>query len=94
MVSSTGDDGMGRATDVRESRLEHVGQGSLILGISAMIIAAIPGVREAAWIPAVPAVILAMSTLGLGVQRKRYAVLGLVVGWFAFAYSFAMMLWG
>jgi hypothetical protein len=35
-----------------------------------------------------------MCTLGLGVERKRYATLGLVLGWFAFAYSFAMMLWG
>ena len=79
---------------LHESRLERVGQGSLLLGALAIVIAAFPTVREVAWIPAIPAVILAICTLGLGVGRKRYATLGLVLGWFAFAYSFAMMLWG
>ena len=79
---------------LHESRLERVGQLALLLGLAAMVVAAVPTVRDVAWIPAIPAVILAMCTLGLGVGRKRFAVLGLVLGWFAFAYSFAMMLWG
>ena len=79
---------------LHESRLERVGQAALLLGLVAMVIAFVPSVRDFAWIPAIPAVILAMCTLGLGVNRKRYAALGLLLGWFAFAYSFAMMLWG
>ena len=79
---------------LHESRLERVGQGALLLGVLAIVIAVVPSVRDVAWIPAIPAVILAMCTLGLGVSRKRYAALGLLLGWFAFAYSFAMMLWG
>ena len=80
--------------NLHESRLERIGQVALLLGVVAIAIALLPIVREVAWIPAIPAVILAMCTLGLGVERKRYATLGLVLGWFAFAYSFAMMLWG
>lgn len=79
---------------LHESRVERVGQGALVLGFIAIVIAVVPSVRDLAWIPAIPAVILAMCSLGLGVERKRYATLGLVLGWFAFAYSFAMMLWG
>ena len=94
MVTNTGDDRMATRPTLHESRLERVGQGALMLGVIAIAIALVPTVREAAWIPAIPAVILAMCTLGLGVERKRYATLGLVLGWFAFAYSFAMMLWG
>jgi hypothetical protein len=94
MVTNTGDERMGVRATVHESRLERVAQGSLLLGVLAIVIAAVPSVREVAWIPAIPAVILAMCTLGLGVERKRYATGGLVLGWFAFAYSFAMMLWG
>lgn len=79
---------------LHDSRLERVGRGALLLGLISVVIAVVPSVRELAWIPAIPAVILAMCSLGLGVERKRYATLGLMLGWFAFAYSFAMMLWG
>jgi len=80
--------------NLHESRLERVGQAALLLGLIAIVIALVPTVRELAWIPAIPAVVLAMCTLGLGVERKRFATVGFVLGWFAFAYSFAMMLWG
>ena len=94
MLTNTGDDRVAHVPALHESRLERVGQGSLLLGAMALVIALVPNARDFAWIPAVPAVILAMCTLGLGVERKRYATLGLMLGWFAFAYSFAMMLWG
>lgn len=94
MVTNTGDDRVAVRAPLHESRLERVGQGAVLLGVIAIAIAIVPALRELAWIPAIPAVILAMCSLGLGVQRKWYATLGLVLGWFAFAYSFAMMLWG
>lgn len=94
MVTNTGDERMSVRPTLNDSRLERVGQGALLLGVLAIVVAAVPTVREIAWIPAIPAVILAMCTLGLGIRRKRYATGGLVLGWFAFAYSFAMMLWG
>ena len=94
MVTNTGDERMGVRPTLHESRLERVGQGAMLLGVIAIALAIVPTVRDVAWIPAIPAVILAMCTLGLGVERKRYAIVGLVLGWFAFAYSFAMMLWG
>ena len=94
MVSNTGDGSVSRAATTREARLEQVSWVAVALGAVAMVITLLPETREAAWIPAVPAVILAVCSLGLGVERKRYATLGLVLGWFAFAYSFALMLWG
>lgn len=94
MVTNTGDDRVAPMPALHDSRLERVGRGALLLGLISVVIAVVPSVRELAWIPAIPAVILAMCSLGLGVERKRYATLGLMLGWFAFAYSFAMMLWG
>ena len=90
MVSNTGD-GVERAT---VSRAEHVGQGALVLGALSMVCVVIPATREMAWIVALPTVGIAVVALGIGAGRKRYATAALLLGWFAFAYSFALMLWG
>jgi hypothetical protein len=93
MVSNTGDR-IERSAAARVSRVEHVGQGALVLAVMAMIVALVPAVRDLAWLPAIPAVLLALSSMGSGVGRKRFSTAALLLGWFAFAYSLAMMLWG
>lgn len=93
MVSNTGD-GIEHAAVSRSARVEHVGQGALVLSAVAMVCAALPVTRELAWLPALPAVVLAVAALNIGAGRKRYATAALLLGWFAFSYSFAMMLWG
>jgi len=90
MVSNTRD-GVERAT---MARAEHVGQGALVLGALSMVCVVIPATRELAWVVALPAVAIAVAALGFGAGRKRYATAALLLGWFAFAYSFALMLWG
>ncbi len=76
------------------SRAEHVGQVALGLGALSIVCVVVPASRELAWLVALPTVGLAIAALGYGVGRKRYATAALLLGWFAFAYSFAMMLWG
>ena len=93
MVSDTGN-GIEQVRVSRSARVEHIGQAALVLSILALSGAALPSTRELAWIIAVPAVVLAVVSLYAGFGRKRYATAALLLGWFAFAYSFAMMLWG
>jgi len=93
MVSNTGN-GIERAAVSRIARVEHVGQLALVISIGALVCALMPGTREMAWMPALPAVVIAICVLGMGVGRKRYATAALMLGWFSFAYSFALMLWG
>ncbi len=93
MVSDTGD-GVERATVSRSARAEHVGQGALIIGALSVLCVVVPSTREVAWVVALPAVAIAVVALGVGAGRKRYATAALLLGWFAFAYSFALMLWG
>ena len=90
MVSNTGDN-VERAT---VSRAEHVGQAALVVGALSMVCVVVPASRELAWVVALPAVAIAVAALGFGTGRKRYATAALLLGWFAFAYSFALMLWG
>jgi hypothetical protein len=93
MVSNTGDSAE-RATVSRSTRTEHVGQAALVIGGVAMLCVVVPQTREMAWVVALPAVLIAVATLGAGEGRKRFAAAALLLGWFAFAYSFALMLWG
>jgi len=93
MVSDTGN-GIERAAVSRTARIELVGQASLIVGFVALAATLFEQTREMAWIPALPAILLAIAALNIGDCRKRYATAGLMLGWFAFAYSFALMLWG
>ena len=93
MVSNTGN-GIERAAVSRIARVEHVGQAALVIGFASLICAVFEATREMAWMPALPAVVIAICALGMGVGRKRYATAALMLGWFSFAYSFALMLWG
>lgn len=90
MVSNTG----GGVKRVAVSRAEHVGQGALVLGVLSIVCVVVPTTRELAWVVALPSVVIAIAALGFGAGRKRYATAALLLGWFAFAYSFALMLWG
>ena len=93
MVSNTGG-GIDRARLTRAARAEHVGKAALVLGGIALVCAVVPLTCEAAWVAALPAVVIALASLNAGAGRKRFATAALLLGWFAFAYSFAMMLWG
>lgn len=93
MVSNTGN-GIERAAISRIARVEHLGQAALAIALVAMAFTLFADTRELAWIPALPAVALAVCALGFAVGRKRYATAALMLGWFSFAYSFALMLWG
>ena len=86
--------GVKQAAPTPASRGEHVGQAALVLGAVAFACAVFPLTREAAWVAALPAVVLALVSLNAGRGRKRFAAAALLLGWFAFAYSFAMMIWG
>jgi hypothetical protein len=78
----------------QESGLQAVGIGALVFAVAAMVLAFVPGFSQSAWIPALAAIALALFALGMHVGRKLYAGVGLILGWFAFAFSFALMLWG
>ena len=93
MVSNTGN-GIERAAVLRTARIEHLGQAALAIAVVAIGFSVFTETREMAWIPALPAVALAVCALGFAVGRKRYATAALLLGWFSFAYSFALMLWG
>jgi hypothetical protein len=93
MVSDTGNKSE-RSAMARITRSEHLGQGALVLGVAALACAIVPPTVEVAWVAALPAVILALLAMSIGPGRKRYAALALLFSWFAFSFSFAMMLWG
>ena len=93
MVTHTRD-GIEHATVSRGARVEHLGQVAVVIGMVALVCAVIPITCELAWLAAVPAVVLAIIALNAGAGRKRYSTAALLLGWFAFSYSFAMMLWG
>ena len=67
---------------------------ALVIGLVALVCAVIPITCELAWLAAVPTVVLALIALNSSAGRKRYSTAALLLGWFAFSYSFAMMLWG
>ncbi len=90
MATSTSE----RVEPARRTGREVVALCSLVLGVIAIAAAVIPASCEMAWIPAAVAVALGFGVLELGLRRKRYALLGILLGWFAFSYSFALMVWG
>jgi hypothetical protein len=93
MVSNTRD-GVDRAAANRSARMERVGIVALVLAVLASIVGAVEFTREFAWLLALPAVLLAMLAASAEEGRKFYAACALLLGWFAFAFSFALMIWG
>jgi hypothetical protein len=94
MVSDTQDARRHRHAVVREVRLERLAQVAAVVGVVSILLAALPDARLMAWVPALVAVFVAGSAVALGLGQRRYAALAIVLGWFAFSYSFALMLWG
>lgn len=94
MLGNTEDGALSRRDVQRETRLEHVAQAAVVLGVLAIAVASVPSVRFAAWIPAIPALVLAAGALALGIRRRLSAGFALVLGWFALSYSVALALWG
>ena len=97
MVSDAGNDmfqTVGRRAATRELRLEGLGVVSIVLGAAAIVVFFIPGMDELAWVPATPAVMLGAIDLGLKVNRRRYAIIGMMLGVVAFSWSVAMVLFG
>jgi hypothetical protein len=94
MVSETGQHTYVRAAAAREFRLEYLGILALGLSLVSVVLSIFHETRELAWLAALPAVLLAGISLGMQVSRKRYATVALLLGWFCFALSFAMMIWG
>lgn len=78
----------------RVSGREVVAGCALVLGVVAIVAAAFPVSCRLAWIPAVVAVIAGFGVLEVGLRRKRYALAAILLGWVAFSYSFALMMWG
>lgn len=97
MVSDAGNDvfkTVGGRVSTRELGLEGVGVISIVLGAAAVVVFFIPGFEELAWMPAIPAVLLGAVDLGLKVNRRRYAIVGMMLGVVAFSWSLAMVLFG
>ena len=94
MVSEIGSDTMRRRVGAREARLEGLGVCAIALGAVAVVVFFVPGLDEFAWLPAVPAIILGWVDLGLKVDRRRYAIIGMMLGVTAFSWSVAMVLFG
>ena len=93
MVTNAGSS-IKRAATSRIARVEHLGQVALVIAIGSLLCTVFEATREMAWMPALPAIVIAICILGMSVGRKRYATAALMLGWFSFAYSFALMLWG
>lgn len=97
MVSDAGNDmfqTVGRRATTRELRLEGLGVVSIVIGAAAVVVFFVPGFDEMAWMPAAAAVLLAVIDLGLRVNRRRYAIIGMMLGVVAFSWSVAMVLFG
>ena len=97
MVSDTGNDAFGTARSrsaAREVRLEGLGVISIVLGAASVVVFFLPGFDELAWMPALAAVVLAAVDLGFKVNRRRYAIIGMMLGVVAFSWSMAMVLFG
>ena len=97
MVSDTGNDAfgrVGRSSSTRELGLEGLGVVSIVLGAAAVVVFFIPGFDELAWVPAVPALLLGALDLALGVNRRRYAIMGMMFAVVALSWSVAMVLFG
>jgi len=97
MVSDAGNDmfqTVGRRATTRELRLEGLGIASIVLGAAAIVVFFLPEMDELAWVPAAPAVLLGAIDLGMRVDRRRFAIIGMMLGVVAFSWSVAMVLFG
>lgn len=97
MVSDTGNDAfrsVSSRASAREAGLEGLGVVSVILGAAAVVVFFIPGYDESAWLPAAAALLLGAVDLGLKVNRRRYAIAGMMLAVVAFSWSIAMVLFG
>jgi len=79
---------------VRESRLEGLGICTLVVGSVAVVVFFMPDLNRLAWMPGLVAMGLGALDLQLKVSRRRYAILGMMLGVSAFSWSFAMVLFG
>ena len=97
MVSDTGNDAFGSPgsrSSAREVRLEGLGVVSILLGAASLVVFFLPGFDELAWVPAIAAIVISAIDLGLKVNRRRYAIVGMMLGVVAFSWSVAMVLFG
>lgn len=97
MVSDTGNDAFRSVSSresTREAGLEGLGIISIVLGAGAVVVFFIPGYDELAWMPAAAALLLGAIDLGLKVNRRRFAIAGMVLAVVAFSWSLAMVLFG
>ncbi len=94
MVTDTGERGARRATDARESRLDTVALCALGFAVLSVVSLVVPALRGVSWLAAAPAVVFSFVVLGMGVRRKSVTMAALMIGWFTFSYSIAMLLWG
>ena len=78
----------------RETRLEGLGICTLVVGSVAVVVFFIPDLNRVAWMPGLIAIVLGALDLQLKVSRRRYAILGMMLGVSAFSWSFAMVLFG
>ena len=78
----------------RESRLEGLGICTLVVGSAAIVLFFVPGLARVAWMPGLIAIVIGAVDLQLKVSRRRFALLGMMLGAIAFSWSFAMMLFG
>ena len=86
--------GLAVADTTRESRLEGLGICTLVIGGAAVVLFFVPGLARVAWMPGLIAVLVGALDLQLKVSRRRFALLGMMLGAIAFSWSFAMMLFG
>ena len=78
----------------RESRLEGLGICTLVIGSAAIVLFFVPGLARVAWMPGLVAIVIGALDLQLKASRRRFALLGMMLGAIAFSWSFAMMLFG
>lgn len=102
MVSDTGNDafkatafeGSAQRLRTRQVGLEGLGVISIVVGAASVVLFFIPGYAEVAWAPALVALTLGAVDLGLKVNRRRFAIAGMMLAVIAFSWSVAMVLFG
>ncbi len=83
-----------RALVLRQSRLEVLALTSLLFGAVALALSLFTASRDFAWIVAIVCIALSTLSLALHVTRTGVAATAMMLGGFAFAFSFAMVTWG
>lgn len=97
MVSDTGNDVVERSDSraaARDARLESLGVIAIIIGAGSVVLYFVPGYEERAWMPGVVAIALGALDIAMKVARRRFAIVGMMLGVVAFSWSFALVLFG